>query len=60
MPAITGLSESTKYALLEYCNRKNITQVSWVEKHINADLEKEKETSPEKTRGESKHNDEQV
>jgi hypothetical protein len=53
MPAITGLTESTKYAILDYCNRHNITQVAWVEKHINTDLEKEKE-SPKEKRGDSK------
>jgi hypothetical protein len=41
MGYISGLKESTKYGLAEYCRRNRITQIAWVEKHLTADLANE-------------------
>ncbi len=43
MGYIAGLSDSTKITVKEYCLRNRITQVSWVENHLEADLKAEAE-----------------
>jgi hypothetical protein len=35
---ISGLKDSTKIVLAQFCKRNNITQVAWVDKHLDADL----------------------
>lgn len=42
MPVISGLSDATKLSLVEYCYRKRIGQIAWVEKHLDEDLEQER------------------
>ena len=38
MGYIAGLSEGTKLALVEFCRRNRITQIAWVNEHLDADL----------------------
>jgi len=38
MGYIAGLSEGTKLALIEFCHRHRITQIAWVNEHLDADL----------------------
>ena len=53
MSYIAGISESTKEALKLICREKRITQVEWVEQHVNEDLEAL--TPPARKRKEAKN-----
>lgn len=37
MGSIVGIKKSSKYLLIKVCRDSRLTQVAWVEKHLNED-----------------------